>query len=130
MEARCCMAANSLLERLHGVLLDELKMAEADALVEAHLQRASQGDRPYADFLLDLLEAEARARQEERFGQALKRSRLPVMKTLDQFDFAFQPRIDQSQVRELRTLRASCMRPGTSCSWGRRAWAKHTWPLR
>jgi DNA replication protein DnaC len=96
--------ANSLLERLHG-LLDELKMTEADALVEAHLQRASQGDRPYADFLLDLLEAEARARQEERFRQALKRSRLPVLKTLEQFDFAFQPSIDQSQVRELRTLR-------------------------
>ena len=96
--------ANSLLERLHG-LLDELKMTEADALLEAHLQRASQADRPYADFLLDLLEAEARARQEERFRQALKRSRLPVLKTLEQFDFAFQPSIDQSQVRELRTLR-------------------------
>ncbi len=95
---------SSLLERLHG-LLDELKMTEADALLEAHLQRASQADRPYADFLLDLLEAEARARQEERFRQALKRSRLPVLKTLEQFDFAFQPSIDQSQVRELRTLR-------------------------
>ena len=105
MEARGCMAANSLLERLHGVLLDELNMIEADALVEAHLQRASQGDRPYADFLLDLLEAEARALQCLPKPLLLPRSRLPVMKTLEQFDFAFQPSIDQSQVRELRTLR-------------------------
>ena len=94
----------SLLEHLHGVLGD-LKLSEADVLLEAHLQRASQGDRPYADFLLDLLEAEARARQEARFAQSLKRSRLPAAKTLEQFDFAFQPSIDQSQIRELRTLR-------------------------
>lgn len=96
--------APSLLERLHN-LLSELKLAEADTLLEAHLQRASQGDRPYADFLFDLLEAEARARQEERFRQSLKRARLPMMKTLEQFDLAFQPSIDPSQMRELRTLR-------------------------
>lgn len=96
--------APSLLERLHN-LLSELKLAEADTLLEAHLQRASQGDRPYADFLFDLLEAETRARQEERFRQSLKRARLPMMKTLEQFDLAFQPSIDPSQVRELRTLR-------------------------
>ncbi len=95
--------SNSLLGRLHEVL-GELKMPEAHVLLEAHLQRASPGDRPYADFLLDLLEAEARARQEERFRQALKRARLPAVKTLEQFDFGFQP-FDQSQVRELRTLR-------------------------
>jgi DNA replication protein DnaC len=76
----------SLLERLHDVLGD-LKLSEADVLLESHLQRASQGDRPYADFLLDLLEAEARTRQEGRFAQALKRSRLPATKTLEQFDF-------------------------------------------
>jgi DNA replication protein DnaC len=97
-------SSGSLLERLHGVLGD-LKLSEADALLEAHLQRASQGDRPYSDFLLDLLEAEARARQEARFAQSLKRSRLPAAKTLEQFDFTFQPSIDQTQIRELRTLR-------------------------
>lgn len=98
------MNSGSLLERLHDTL-SELKLGEAGTLLEAHLQRASQGDRPYADFLLDLLEAEARARQEERFKQALKRAKLPATKTLDQFDFGFQPSIDQSVVRELRTLR-------------------------
>ena len=94
----------SPLERLHN-LLSELKMAEASTLLESHLQRASQGDRSYADFLLDLLDAESRARKEERFRQALKRARLPAVKTLEQFDFSFQPSIDQSQIRELRTLR-------------------------
>ena len=93
-----------LLERLHGVL-QELSLQEADGLLEAHLQRAAQGDRPYADFLLELLEAEVRQRQETRLKKALKRARLPFAKTLEGFDFAFQPSIDQRQMRELRTLR-------------------------
>lgn len=98
------MPGPPLLERLHGVLL-ELSLHEADMLLESHLQRAAQGDRPYADFLLDLLEAEARTRQETRLHNALKRARLPFRKTLDQFDFAFQPSIDEREMRELRTLR-------------------------
>ncbi len=93
-----------MLERLHGVL-GELSLHEADVLLEPHLQRAAQGDRPYADFLLDLLEAEARTRQETRLHNALKRARLPFRKTLEQFDFAFQPSIDEREMRELRTLR-------------------------
>ncbi len=93
-----------LLERLH-VALSELNLHEADVLLEAHLQRAAQGDRPYADFLLELLEAEARTRQETRLKNALKRARLPFRKSLEQFDFSFQPSIDEREMRELRTLR-------------------------
>lgn len=93
-----------MLERLHDVL-GELSLHEAGVLLEPHLQRAAQGDRPYADFLLDLLEAEARVRRETRLKNALKRARLPFIKTLEQFDFAFQPSIDQRELRELRTLR-------------------------
>ncbi len=62
---------SAILDRRH-LVLGELKMSEADALLESHLQRAAQGDRPNADFLLEVLEAEARARQEARFQQALK----------------------------------------------------------
>jgi DNA replication protein DnaC len=95
---------NALLDKLH-LVLGELRMSEADALLESHLQRAAQGDRSYADFLLEVLEAEVRARQDSRHQQAIKRARLPFVKTLEQFDFTFQPSIDQAQMRELQTLR-------------------------
>jgi DNA replication protein DnaC len=96
--------SKALLERLHDVL-ETLGLREADLLLESHLQRAAQGDRPYADFLLEVLEAEVRSRQETRLKNAVKRARLPFAKTLEQFEFAFQPSIDEREIRELRTLR-------------------------
>ena len=95
---------SSVLDRLHGVL-KELKLLEADTLVEAHLERAAQGERSYADFLLDLLEAEALAQRDRLLSGRLRQAKLPFVKTLEQFDFAFQPSIEERQIRELRTLR-------------------------
>lgn len=94
----------SLLERLHDVL-ETLGLRETNLLLESHLQRAAQGDRPYADFLLEVLEAEVRSRHDTRLKNAVKRAHLPFTKTLDQFEFGFQPSIDERQIRELRTLR-------------------------
>ncbi len=95
---------SSVLDRLHG-LLRELKLFEADTLVEAHLERASQGERSYADFLLDLLEAEALMQRDRLLSSRLRQAKLPFVKTLEQFDFSFQPSIEERQIRELRTLR-------------------------
>lgn len=94
----------ALLERLHDAL-ETLGLREADLLLESHLQRAAQGDRPYADFLLEVLEAEVRSRNETRLKNAVKRARLPFARTLEAFDFSFQPSIDEREIRELRTLR-------------------------
>src|SRR5690349_4154361 len=35
----------------------------------------------------------------------LQLAHLPFLKTFEQFDFGFQPSIDEKQIRELRTLR-------------------------
>jgi DNA replication protein DnaC len=94
----------SPLEKLH-LVMGQLHLSEADTFLESHLGRAAQGDRAYADFLLELLETELRARQEVQYRQSLKRARIPVSKTLEQFDFSFQPSIDAAQIRELKTLR-------------------------
>jgi len=92
------------LERLHNHL-EALTLAEADAVLEAHLERAAQEDRAYADFLDDLLEVEVAARRTRRIRTRLNMAHLPYHKTLAQFDFAFQPSIEERQVRELQTLR-------------------------
>ena len=58
----------------------------------------------YLDFLDLLLEEEVGLREGRRFRNALKLSGLPHHKTLDEFDFAFQPDLDARKVRDLATL--------------------------
>lgn len=95
---------NLLLEQLHGALA-ALELTAADACLEAHLERAGKAETSYAQFLGDLLHEEVTARQDRVLSTRLRVAHLPYQKTLEQFDFAFQPSIDRRQVRELETLR-------------------------
>ena len=79
------------IERARPQLI-ELGLTQAAGLLDSGLEAASQKDLTYAEFLVDLLDA--------RTGLA----HLPFQKTLDQFDFSFQPSIDERQVRKLATL--------------------------
>lgn len=51
-----------------------------------------------------VLEEELGLREGRRFRNALKLSGPPHHKTLDDFDFAFQPDLDVRKVRDLATL--------------------------
>jgi DNA replication protein DnaC len=93
-----------LLERLHTAL-NTLQLGEVDALLENHLEQAVQQESTYADFLCPLLEAEVDARRLRLHAARMRMAGFPAAKTLSQFDFAFQPSIDERQVRELATLR-------------------------
>jgi DNA replication protein DnaC len=73
---------------------------EADALAA----RAEDAKMGYLDFLDLLLEEEVGIREGRRFRNALKLSGLPHHKTLDQFEFAFQPDLDPRKIRDLAAL--------------------------
>lgn len=94
----------SPMERLHAVM-GQLALTEADALVESRLEAAAKGEQSYAEFLADLLESEWQARTDRNLQTRLKLAKLPGRKTLEGFDFDFQPSIDRRKIRELRTLR-------------------------
>jgi DNA replication protein DnaC len=92
------------LERLRTTL-STLSLTAVDARLETLLENASKKEPSYADFLLEVMSAEADARRQRYLKTRLQLAHLPYIKTFDQFDFAFQPSIDERQVRELRTLR-------------------------
>lgn len=81
-----------------------------DARLEALLERASKTEASYADFLLEVLGTEAEARRARYLKTRLQLAHLPYVKAFAQFDFSFQPSIDERQIRELETL-ASCATP-------------------
>src|SRR5438093_10359499 len=92
------------LERLRTTLA-ALSLTAIDARLEALLESASKKEPAYADFLLEVMSAEADARRQRYLKTRLQLAHLPFVKNFDQFDFSFQPSIDERQIRELRTLR-------------------------
>jgi DNA replication protein DnaC len=68
------------------------------------VERADAEQMGYLDFVDLLLEEELGLREGRRFRNALKLSGLPHHKTIDTFDFAFQPDLDPRKVRDLATL--------------------------
>jgi DNA replication protein DnaC len=71
--------------------LARLKLPRMADCLDAIAQDAARHEWTYIEFLDHLLDAEISAR-------------FPFAKTLDQFDFAFQPAVSERQVRELATL--------------------------
>jgi DNA replication protein DnaC len=85
--------------------LNGLGLKAIEARLENLLEQASKTEPSYADFLRDLLGCEVDARRSRYLRARLQLAHLPFVKNFDQFDFGFQPSIDERQIRELRTLR-------------------------
>jgi DNA replication protein DnaC len=92
------------IERLREMLA-ALSLTALDARLESLLEQAAKSEPSYADFLLATLTAEVEARRQRYLKTRLQLAHLPYVKTFEQFDFGFQPSIDERQIRELRTLR-------------------------
>ena len=72
--------------------------------LEGLLARAEADTMGYLEFVDLLLGEEVGLREGRRFRAALKLSGLPHHKSLDAFDFAFQPDLDPRKVRDLAAL--------------------------
>lgn len=62
-------------------------------------------DQSRLDWLWSLIEPQVQTRVERRIERRIKESRLPVRRSLHDFDWGFQPGLDRDHVMELATLR-------------------------
>ncbi len=85
-------------------LLEKLKLEHLDAQLDAVCEQAAGRDLDYKSFLTQALETEWQGRFRRGIEARLRQSRFPWVKTLEQFDFDFQPSLDRKQVRELAGL--------------------------
>lgn len=69
--------------------------------LDALLEDAAKDSLPYSSFVDMLLRLEEKSKEEKAFNYRLKQSRLPQVKTLDSFDFSFQPTVDEKRVYDL-----------------------------
>ncbi|ARF59804.1 IS21-like element helper ATPase IstB [Streptomyces gilvosporeus] len=72
--------------------------------INEYTRRADEGKMGYLDFLDLVLSEELAVRDDRRFRSGLRTSKLPHHKTLDEYDFSFQPELDPRKVKDLATL--------------------------
>ena len=82
-------------------LLGKLKMDHLEAQLDAVCEQAAQRQADYKTFLVQALHTEWQGRYQRGTELRLRQARFPWLKTLEQFDFEFQPSLDRRQVREL-----------------------------
>jgi transposase len=98
------MTTTPQLEKLHGYC-QRLRLYQLAAELPARLEQAAKKDLGYADFLDDLLTREVQSKQQKHLTMRVSMARFPFHKTLETFDFKFQPSIDAKAIRELATGR-------------------------
>jgi DNA replication protein DnaC len=82
-----------------------LKLAHLPDRLDGLAEEATKQGWTYVDFLDHLLATEIEARSARDIAMKTKLAHFPATKTLEEFDFAFQPSINERQIRELATLR-------------------------
>jgi DNA replication protein DnaC len=91
-------------ERVQGYLA-RLNLSRIADHLDPLAEQATKEQWTYLAFLDRLLESELSARYAREVAMKTKLAHFPFVKTLDEFDFAFQPSINERQIRELATVR-------------------------
>ncbi|HET7853880.1 MAG TPA: IS21-like element helper ATPase IstB [Candidatus Methylomirabilis sp.] len=85
--------------------LRRLRLTKLLERVDTLLQEASQQDLTYATFLDHCLAEEVASKTERQVAMRTTMARFPYLKTLEGFDFSFQPSIDRKKIQELASGR-------------------------
>jgi DNA replication protein DnaC len=85
--------------------LKHLRLGRVAEVLDAHLQRAVAANMSYLDFLRGLIEEATTAQDTRIVNGRIKAAHFPYLKTLEQFDFSFQPGLSRQKIADLATLR-------------------------
>jgi DNA replication protein DnaC len=81
--------------------LKQLRLSGILATLEARHRQAIDGKWSYIEFLERLLEDEVERRAQKQLALRLRRAALTTTKTLEGFDFSFNPSINRQQILAL-----------------------------
>jgi len=91
-------------ERIKENLL-ALNMKNTLEIIDNYLERAIADKVNIVDVLDHIFSTEAKAKKGRAVENQIQMSGFPFKKTMEMFDFSFQPSIDKSQIDELCTMR-------------------------
>ncbi|MEN8182712.1 MAG: IS21-like element helper ATPase IstB [Myxococcota bacterium] len=84
-------------------ILKKLRLSGVLNTLELRTRQAVEDNLPYAEFLYRTLLDEVERREQKQLDLRLRRASFEAHKTLDDFDFVFNPSIPKSQIIDLAT---------------------------
>ena len=90
------------LERLRDHLT-RLRLVKSRERLEALLQEAAVKELSYADFLDQVLGEEVASKVAQNITMRTNLARFPFVKSLEVFDFSYQPSLDKKQLQQVAT---------------------------
>ena len=75
--------------------LESLDLGQFRANLDTYLNLIANGEKDIVDALYELTEFEIRLKQERAIKSCVKVANFPFLKTLDDFDFSYQPSINK-----------------------------------
>ena len=98
------MADEIMYERIKNNLA-ALNMKNTLTILDNYLEQAIHNKTNIVEVLDHILTEEAQAKRKRAVESQIQMSGFPFKKTLEMFDFSFQPSIDKNQIMELSTMR-------------------------
>ena len=97
------MSGTLVMDRIESNL-NRLKLSRIYEVLGSLAKTAEEQGKSYLSFLDELLEEEVAAKEQRRIETALRISGLPYIKSIDDFDFVFQPGLDKQKIMGLFDL--------------------------
>lgn len=85
--------------------LDVLELKKIQELMPKYMDEGVKSQKSYVEILKELTDAEIEFREERARQINLTISHFPFQKTLDDFDFSYQPSVNKQQILDLMSLR-------------------------
>jgi DNA replication protein DnaC len=83
--------------------LKRLQLTNVREILAGMLSEAAKQEWTYLEFLDQILRRELEAKQGKRIRMGLQIAYFPCVRTIEGFDFSFQPSADERLIRELST---------------------------
>lgn len=93
----------SEIERLHSQL-KRLSLHTFSQIFEEEANKAAKAGLSYTAFLARLADEEIAAKVDRSVNARIAKAHFPMVRTLEEFDFGFQPSLSAARVRELAEL--------------------------
>lgn len=83
--------------------LKKLRLSGVLETLDLRLKQAAEGNLDYVEFLIRLLDDEIERRESKQLALRLRRASFDHERTLEDFDFSFNPKIPKGQIIDLAT---------------------------